>query len=263
MNIEIDFKKLFYEYSKDKIENLGYIKANQGNVKGITYKLNYIEKGIREISPAYCVSPIEFYGDDEIDKHLLDANKNLDDYFGDDPEGLIVCEKVNDEFNVQYNMGQMVTPFYPLFANFEFEKIDKEFYKIIEDNWLDLGCEQDMISGIESAICAGDGTGDGLFKDTVNLYIQLNIDKLKELSNEFIELFNKYKIKMDSFNKIVYLLNLPKENIQNIKNALFDFIFDIYDLSINGEKIYLRDLEDTIKNLNLDNNKKKNKKEAR
>ncbi len=263
MNIEINFKKLFKDYSKDKIENLGYIKANQGNVKGITYKLNYIEKGIREISPAYCVSPIEFYGDDEIDKHLLDANKNLEDYFGDDPEGLIVCEKVNDEFNVQYNMGQMVTPFYPLLANFEFEKIDKKFYKIIEEYWVDLDCEQDMLSGLEQEFDIGNGSGNGLFMDAINTYNKLDIDKLKKVSNEFLKLFNKYGIEMPSFKRIVNLLKNSNENKKDIKKALLDFIYDIYNLSINGEKINLRDAEKTIKKLDAKVVKNNRKMEAR
>ena len=46
--------------------------------------MNYIDKGIREIHPAYCVSPVDFYGDDEIDKYLNEENEHLEDYFGDE-----------------------------------------------------------------------------------------------------------------------------------------------------------------------------------
>ena len=89
MNINIDFKEIYNDYAKDKIEDLGFIKANNGSgkdsIKGITYKLNYIDKGIREVHPAYCVSPENFYGG-EIDKYLHEQNKHLEEYFGDDPE---------------------------------------------------------------------------------------------------------------------------------------------------------------------------------
>ena len=75
MNVNVDFKEIYNDYAKGKIEDLGFIKADSKNekecIKGITYKLNYIDEGNREVHPAYCVSPEDFYGDDEIDKYLI------------------------------------------------------------------------------------------------------------------------------------------------------------------------------------------------
>ena len=133
MNINVNFKKIYNDYAKDKIEDLGYIKANSSSkekcIKGITYKLNYIDKGIREIHPAYCISPEGFYGD-EIDKYIHEQNKHLEEYYGDDPEGLILCSKEKDKYVVKYNMGQMVTPFYPMLANMTFLKVDTKFHNL-------------------------------------------------------------------------------------------------------------------------------------
>lgn len=131
MNVNVNFKKIYNDYAKDKIEDLGFIKANSGSgvdcIKGITYKLNYIDKGIREIHPAYCVSPQNFYGD------LHKQNEHLKRYYGDDPEGLILCSKEKDKYVVKYNMGQMVTPFYPMLANMTFTKVDTKFHDIINE----------------------------------------------------------------------------------------------------------------------------------
>ena len=250
MNIEIDFKKIFENYTKNKIEDLGFIKANNENIKGVTYKLNYIDEGIREVSPAYCVSPEGFYGDKTIDNYIAEQNKDIEECF-DDPEGLIICEKNNNEFNVKYNMGQMVTPFYPLLANMTFEKIDKKFYETIEEYWEELYCEHDMLAGIENTLDIGNGSGDGLFKDAINSYIDLDINRLKEVLKEYKDMFEKYEIKIDSFNTL--LQSTEKSNdIEKIKKELFDFIYDIYDLSINGEKINLRDAQKTLETLEND-----------
>ena len=173
MNVNIDFKKIYNDYAKDKIEDLGFIKANSGDgkdsVKGITYKVNYIDKGIREVHPAYCVSPEDFYGG-EIDEYLHEQNEDLEDYFGDDPEGLILCEKEKDEYVVKYNMGQMVSPYYPMMANMTFTKVDTKFHELINEYWDELYLADDMKAGIESELDIGNGSGDGLFKDAINVY---------------------------------------------------------------------------------------------
>ncbi len=256
MNININFKKIYNDYAKDKVEDLGYIKANiedeNDSIKGITYKLNYIDKGIREVHPAYCVSPKDFYGDEEIDKYLNEQNEHLEDYFGDDPEGLILCSKEKNEYTIRYNMGQMVNPYYPILANMTFIKVDTKFHNLINEYWDELSFDEDMVSGIEHELDIGNGSGEGLFKDIINLY--LNIDNhtiLNKKISEFKELFDKYKISIPSFKKLCSL-SLSNTNSKDLKKALMEFIYDIDTLSINNEKVELRDKASTIKPIEND-----------
>ncbi len=254
MNVNIDFKKIYNDYAKDKIEDLGFIRANSGNgkdsIKGITYKLNYIDKGIREVHPAYCVSPQDFYGGNEIDNYLSKQNEHLEDYFGDDPEGLILCAKEKNEYVVKYNMGQMVTPYYPMLANMTFTKVDTKFHNIINEYWEELYLDEYMKIGIEEKLDIGNGSGDGLFKDMINIY--LCIDKYNDTKildkniNEFKKLFDKYKISLPSLNKL-YKISLKNTNSRDLKQALLRFIYDVDNLSINNEKLDLKDKEITIK----------------
>ena len=275
MNINVNFKKIYNDYAKDKIEDLGFIKANSGNeedcIKGITYKVNYIDAGIREIHPAYCVAPEDFYGDDEIDRYLHEQNEHLEEYFGDDPEGLILCSKEKDEYVVKYNMGQMVSPYYPMLANMTFIKVDTKFHNIINEYWDNLYLDEDMKSGIETELDIGNGSGDGLFKDMINLYLEIYNkydDKLlKETITKFKELFDKYEITISSLEK---LNNTSLKTIDNkdLKQKILDFIYDIDNLSINDDKLHLRDKENTIKPIEEDlkefkQEKKKKNKEAR
>ena len=267
MNVNVDFKEIYNDYAKEKIEDLGFIKANSGNdadcIKGITYKLNYIDKGIREVHPAYCVSPEDFYGG-EIDKYLHDQNEHLEEYYGDDPEGLILCSKEKDEYVVKYNMGQMVTVYYPMLANMSFTKVDTKFHDIVNKYWNELYLDEIMKAGIESELYIGNGSGDGLFKDIINVYLQIdnqyNAKKVNETITEFKELFDKYKISIKSFNR-VYKMSLKKTNNENLKKAILDFIYDIDNLSINNEKVYLRDKETTIKPIEEDLKKLKQEKQ--
>ena len=267
MNVNVDFKEIYNDYAKEKIEDLGFIKANSGNdadcIKGITYKLNYIDKGIREVHPAYCVSPEDFYGG-EIDKYLHDQNERLEEYYGDDPEGLILCSKEKDEYVVKYNMGQMVTVYYPMLANMSFTKVDTKFHDIVNKYWNELYLDEIMKAGIESELDIGNGSGDGLFKDIINVYLQIdnqyNAKKVNETITEFKELFDKYKISIKSFNR-VYKMSLKKTNNENLKKAILDFIYDIDNLSINNEKVYLRDKETTIKPIEEDLKKLKQEKQ--
>lgn len=265
--MNVDFKEIYNDYAKEKIEDLGFIKANSGNdadcIKGITYKLNYIDKGIREVHPAYCVSPEDFYGG-EIDKYLHDQNEHLEEYYGDDPEGLILCSKEKDEYVVKYNMGQMVTVYYPMLANMSFTKVDTKFHDIVNKYWNELYLDEIMKAGIESELDIGNGSGDGLFKDIINVYLQIdnqyNAKKVNETITEFKELFDKYKISIKSFNR-VYKMSLKKTNNENLKKAILDFIYDIDNLSINNEKVYLRDKETTIKPIEEDLKKLKQEKQ--
>lgn len=258
MNINVNFKEIYNDYAKDKIEDLGFIKANKENekdrIKGITYKLNYIDKGIKGIHPAYCVSPEEFYGD-EIDKYLNKQNEHLEDYFGDDPEGLILCSKEKNKYVVKYNMGQMVTPFYPMLANMTFTKVDIKFHDIINECWEEFYLDDDMKAGIERELDVGNGSGDGLFKDIVNVYLCMdNYHDTKILDKNIIEfkkLFDKYKISIPSLNKL-YDISLKNTNSKDLKQALLKFVFDIDNLSINNEKLHLRDKETTIKPIEKD-----------
>ena len=267
MNVNVDFKEIYNDYAKEKIEDLGFIKANSGNeadcIKGITYKLNYIDKGIREVHPAYCVSPEDFYGG-EIDKYLHEQNEHLEEYYGDDPEGLILCSKEKDEYVVKYNMGQMVTVYYPMLANMSFTKVDTKFHDIVNKYWNELYLDEIMKAGIESELDIGNGSGDGLFKDIINVYLQIdnqyNAKKVNETITEFKELFDKYKISIKSFNR-VYKMSLKKTNNENLKKAILDFIYDIDNLSINNEKVYLRDKETTIKPIEEDLKKLKQEKQ--
>ena len=254
MNVNVDFKEIYNNYAKDKIEDLGFIKANRGTgvncIKGVTYKLNYIDKGIREIHPAYCVSPEDFYGDDEINKYLNEQNEHLEEYDGDDPDGLILCSKEKDKYVVKYNMGQMVTPYYPLLANMTFTKVDTKFNDIVNEYWNELYLDEDMKAGIEEELDIGNGSGDGLFKDIINVYLkidnQYNAKIFNETITKFKELFDKYKICIKSLEK-VYNYSLKKTNNEDLKRVLLEFIYDIHNLSINNEKLDLRDKETTIK----------------
>lgn len=253
MNVNVNFKEIYNEYAKDKIEDLGFIKANYDNgkecIKGITYKLNYIDKGIREVHPAYCVSPEEFYGG-EIDKYISEQNKDLEEYYGDDPEGLILCAKEKDEYVVKYDMGAMVSPYYPMLANMTFTKVDKEFHNTVNEYWSELYLDEDMKSGIETELDIGNGSGDGLFKDIINVYLQVDNQNDSKIFNktitEFKELFDKYKISIKSLKKLCDI-SLEKTNSEKLKQLLLEFIYDIDNLSINNEKVHLRDKETTIK----------------
>lgn len=274
MNVNVDFKKIYNDYAKDKIEDLGFIKANsergKESIKGITYKLNYIDKGIREIHPAYCVSPEDFYGG-KIDKYIHEQNEQLEDYFGDDPEGLILCSKEKDEYVVKYNMGQMVSPYYPMMANMTFIKVDTKFHETINEYWDELYLSEDMKAGIETELDIGNGSGDGLFKDIINVYLQMDIkyddEVLKSVITEFKELFDKYEIEIPSLEKL-YNTSLNTIDNKDLKRNLLDFIHDIDSLSINNDKLNLRDKKTTIKPIENDlkelkkENRKKNK-EAR
>lgn len=271
MNVNVNFKEIYNDYAKDKIENLGFIKANiEDSIKGVTYKLNYIDKGIRELKPAYCVSPEDFYGD-EIDKYLHEQNEHLEEYYGDDPEGLILCSKEKDEYVVKYDMGQMITPFYPMLANMTFTKVDPKFHDIINTYWDELYLDEDMKAGIEGELDIGNGSGDGLFKDIVNVYLQIDNKHdakiLNETITEFKELFDKYKISIPSLKKLYNVLS-NNSNRADLKRALLEFIHDIDNLSINNEKLNLRDKETTIKPIEEDLKelkqlKQKRNKEAR
>lgn len=274
MNINVDFKKIYNDYAKDKIEDLGYIKANskRGNdlIKGITYKVNYIDKGIREIHPAYCVSPENFYGG-EIDEYLHEQNEHLEEYYEDDPEGLILCSKDKGEYEVKYNMGQMVTPYYPMLANMTFIKVDTKFHEVINEYWDELYLDADMKAGIESELDIGNGSGDGLFKDIVNSYLQIDNGHdnkvIEDIVAKYKKLFNKYEITIPTLEN---LYNKSLKNISNkeLKQNLLEFIYCIDNLSINNEKLDLRDKEKTIKPIESDmkalkHEKTKKNKEAR
>lgn len=259
MNVNVNFKEIYNDYAKDKIEDLGFIKANSGNekdcIKEITYKLNYIDKGIREIHPAYCVAPEGFYEDDEIDKYLNKQNEHLEDYFGDDPEGLILCAKEKNKYVVKYNMGQMVTPYYPMLANMTFTKVDTKFHNIINEYWDELYLDEDMKAGIEGELDIGNGSGDGLFKDIVKAYLCINNHYDTKILDkniiEFKKLFDKYKISIPSLNKL-YDISLKKTNSRDLKQNLLKFICDVDNLSINNERLDLRDKETTIKPIEKD-----------
>lgn len=259
MNVNVNFKEIYNDYAKDKIEDLGFIKANSGNekdcIKEITYKLNYIDKGIREIHPAYCVAPEGFYEDDEIDKYLNKQNEHLEDYFGDDPEGLILCAKEKNKYVVKYNMGQMVTPYYPMLVNMTFTKVDTRFHNIINEYWDELYLDEDMKAGIEGELDIGNGSGDGLFKDIVTAYLCINNHYDTKILDkniiEFKKLFDKYKISIPSLNKL-YDISLKKTNSRDLKQNLLKFICDVDNLSINNERLDLRDKETTIKPIEKD-----------
>lgn len=259
MNVNVNFKEIYNDYAKDKIEDLGFIKANSGNekdcIKEITYKLNYIDKGIREIHPAYCVAPEGFYEDDEIDKYLNKQNEHLEDYFGDDPEGLILCAKEKNKYVVKYNMGQMVTPYYPMLVNMTFTKVDTRFHNIINEYWDELYLDEDMKAGIEGELDIGNGSGDGLFKDIVKAYLCINNHYDTKILDkniiEFKKLFDKYKISIPSLNKL-YDISLKKTNSRDLKQNLLKFICDVDNLSINNERLDLRDKETTIKPIEKD-----------
>lgn len=267
MNVNVNFKEIYNDYAKDKIKDLGFIKSNSGAevdcIKGITYKLNYIDKGIRELSPAYCVSPEDFYGG-EIDKYLHEQNEHLEEYYGDDPEGLILCSKEKDEYVVKYNMGQMVTPYYPMLANMTFTKVDTKFNDIVNKYWNELYLDEDMKAGIEEELDIGNGSGDGLFKDIINVYLkidnQYDVKIFKETITKFKESFDKYKISIKSLQK-VYNSSLKKTNNEDLKRVLLEFIYDIYNLSINNEKEHLRDKETIIKPIEENFKKIKTKKQ--
>lgn len=258
MNIKLDFKKIYNNYAKDKIEDLGFIKANSGSekdsIKGITYKLNYIDKGIREIHPAYCVSPEDFYGG-EIDEYLHEQNEHLEEYYGDDPEGLILCSKEKENYVVKYNMGQMVTPYYPMLANMTFTKVDTKFHEIINQYWNELYLSEDMKAGIESELDIGNGSGDGLFKDIIRVYLQIdnkyNDKNIKSVISQFKKLFDKYEISIPSFKKM-YNTSLQTTDKKELKRNLLSFIHDLDNLSINDDRLNLRDKETTIKPIEKD-----------
>lgn len=272
MNVNIDFKKIYNDYAKDKIEDLGFIKANIGSkkecIKGIAYKLNYIDKGFRKVHPAYCVAPENFYRDDKINQYLKEQNEHLVSYCGDDPEGLIICSKEKNKYVVKYSAGQMVTPFYPILANMTFTKVDTKFHNIINEYWDELYLDEDMQAGIESELDRGDGSGDGLFKDLVNIYLCIdkhhNTKILDKNVIEFKKLFDRYKISVPSLNKLCKILH-QNTNGRYLKQALLRFIYDIDNLSINNEKLRLRDKETTIKPIEKDlrqlkqSNRKKDK----
>lgn len=274
MNVNVNFKDIYNDYAKDKIKDLGYIKANSGSekdcVKGITYKLNYIDKGIREIAPAYCVSPKDFYGD-EIDEYLDKQNEHLEEYYGDDPEGLILCAKEKNKYVVKYNMGQMVNPYYPMLANMTFIKVDTKFHEIINKYWNELYLDENMKAGIEEELDIGNGSGDGLYEDIINNYLQIENQQDNKILDKniiaFKNLFDKYKISIPSLNKL-YDISSNNTDSKGLKRALLEFIHDIDNLSINKEKLHLRDKETTIKPIKHDLEqlkqvKRKKNKEAR
>lgn len=254
MNVNVDFKEIYNDYAKGKIEDLGFIKADSKNekecIKGITYKLNYIDEGIREVHPAYCVSPEDFYGDDEIDKYLNEQNEHLENYSGDNPEGLILCAKEKNKYIVKYNMGVMVSPYYPILANMTFIKVDTKFHNIIDEYWDELYLDEIMKAGIETELDIGNGSGDGLLKDIVNIYLCIDNHYNSKMFGKTIaglkNLFDKYKISIPSLNKLCKI-SLKNTNNKELKQALLKFIYDIDNLSINDEELYLRDKENTIK----------------
>ena len=161
-------------------------------------------------------------------------------------------------------MGQMVTVYYPMLANMSFTKVDTKFHDIVNKYWNELYLDEIMKAGIESELDIGNGSGDGLFKDIINVYLQIdnqyNAKKVNETITEFKELFDKYKISIKSFNR-VYKMSLKKTNNENLKKAILDFIYDIDNLSINNEKVYLRDKETTIKPIEEDLKKLKQEKQ--
>lgn len=279
MNIDIDFNKVFQEYAKDKISDLGYLKADvregERQIKDVTYKINYIDSGIREISPAYCVSPADMYEDKNVSDYINEQNKDIEDYFGDDSEGLIVCEKENDKFEVKYNMGQMVEAHYPLLANMTFTDIDKLFYDETNKYWNEIYCDEIMLSGIETELDFGNGSGDGLLKDAVKICEKLDYGydtkEIKELASNYKELFAKYGASMQSIDTLYEIVNKDTRiSRSKLKDTVLNLISDIDNLSINGQKLSLRDKENTLKPIkdelktfeNKVNSKKRNK-EAR
>ena len=254
--IEIDFNKVFKNYAKDKISDLGYLKADvrkgERLIKDVTYKVNYIDSGIREISPAYCVSPADAYEDESISDYINEQNKDIEDYFGDDPEGLIVCEKEDDKFKVKYNLGQMVDASYPLLGNMTFTDIDKSFYEQTNKYWNELNCDEIMLSGIETELDIGNGSGDGLLKDAVKICEKLeygyDVNEIKELASNYKELFGKYGVSMQSIDNLYEMINKDTRiSRSELKDAVLNLISNIDNLSINDEKISLRDKETTLK----------------
>lgn len=279
MNINIDFYKVFQEYAKDKIKNLGYLKADivvRGEqIEGVTYKVNYIDSVIREISPAYCVSPAEMYEDENISNYINEQNKDIKNYYGDDSEGLIVCKKEDDRFKVKYNMGQMVESYYPLLANMTFTDIDKSYYDEINTYWNEISCDEVMLSGIETELSIGNGSGDGLLKEAVLIYQKMDFDfntkEIKELASNYRNLFSKYGTTIQSIDTLYKIANSDtKITKSKYKNAVLGVIKDIDNLSINNEKLSLSEKEKIIKPIKYElekvehkaNSKKKNK-EAR
>ena len=181
---------------------------------------------------------------------------------------LILCSKEKNEYVVRYNMGQMVNPYYPILTNMTFIKVDTKFHNLINDYWDELYFDVDMVSGIENELDIGNGSGDGLLKDIINVYLSIdnhhNAEILKQKIGEFKNLFDKYKISIPSFKKL-YKASLSNTSKENIKRTLIEFISDINNLSINDEKINLRDKEKTIKPIenDLKQVKRKKQREAR
>lgn len=112
-----------------------------------------------------------------------------------------------------------------------------------------------MKAGIETELDIGNGSGDGLFKDIINVY--LNIDNQHDTKifdkniTELKKIFDKYKISIPSLKKL-YKISLNNTNSKDLKRALLEFIHDIDNLSINNEKLNLRDKEATIKPIEED-----------
>ena len=165
-------------------------------------------------------------------------------------------------------MGQMVNPYYPILANMTFIKVDTKFHNLINEYWNELYFDEDMKAGIEAELDIGNGSGDGLFKDIINVYLSIGNQHNAKILNtkiaEFKNLFDKYKISIPSFKKL-YKASLSNTNKENLKRALMEFIRDIDNLSINNEKINLRDKKTTIKPIedDLKQIKIKKEKEAR
>lgn len=158
--------------------------------------------------------------------------------------------KGKDEYVVKYNMGQMITPFYPMLANMTFIKVDTKFHNTINEYWNELYLDENMKAGIEGELDIGNGSGDGLFKDIINAYLHIDNQHdtkiLEQTITEFKELFDKYKISIPSLNRL-YDISSNNTNREDLKQAILEFIHDIDNLSINNEKLHLRDKETTIK----------------
>ena len=112
-----------------------------------------------------------------------------------------------------------------------------------------------MKAGIESELDIGNGSGDGLFKDIIRVYLQIdnkyNDKNIKSVISQFKKLFDKYEISIPSFKKM-YNTSLQTTDKKELKRNLLSFIHDLDNLSINDDRLNLRDKETTIKPIEKD-----------
>ena len=168
----------------------------------------------------------------------------------------------------------MVSPHYPLLANMTFTDIDKTFYDETMKYWNELYCSENMVAGIETEFDIGNGSGDGLLKDAVQICEKLDygydVTELTELATNYKELFEKYGVSITSIENLYEMVNENKLSRAKLKDAVLNVISDIDNLSINDEKLSLRDkdktlepIKDELKKFEEQTNTKRRNKEAR